>query len=207
MASTIQRLADRPIQSKRVILCEGKDEVDVLCGIRQRRNLGDADVEILDAKGRTNLLTLLGDLPYVSGGSQVKLVSVVLDAEDLGGRDRALMDSLAAAAEQAGWVLKLYVLPDANTPGSFESLIRRAATGQSPEATCADAWTGCIDMAGWTTAQKDKAWSHVWLAGQGLIYQRMGLALQDKPELRGRLATVIQRFDTLLNEVLQTPLG
>lgn len=207
MASTIQKLADRSIQSSRVILCEGADEFDVLMGVRARRSLSDSDVEILNAEGRTKLLALLGDLRYVSGGSLVKLVSVVLDAEDQGGRDKTLMEALTTVAEQAGFQMQLHVLPDADSPGSFESLIRRAAAGQSPEADCTDAWAGCVDMTGWTTAQKDKAWGQVWLASQKMSYHRLGLALKDSAPLRGRIAPVIDHFESLLDEVLQAPLN
>lgn len=210
MASKLQKTADRPLQSARVIVCEGADEFDVLAWIRTRRGMAENDFELIDAKGRANLATVLGDLRYLSGGSEVKLVAVVLDAEDKAVSDLALIDGLRAIAQDNSFSLALHVLPDSNSSGALETLVRRHVQDGSPEVSCADAWESCLaqTVGGLrTTAQKDKAWSHVWLAGQGAFYSRLGFAIAKDADVRQRLNGAIQHFERVLDEVLNTPLN
>ena len=64
MASKSPKIADRPLQSPRVIVCEGSDEYDVLNWIRQQRELTESIVELINAEGRTRLKTVLDDPVY-----------------------------------------------------------------------------------------------------------------------------------------------
>lgn len=209
MAFKLQKTADRPLQSPRVIVCEGRDEFEILGWIRERRGLGEGDVEILDAKGRSNLPILLGDLRFLSGGSDVQLVAVVLDAEEQGASDLALLRELSTIAQQHGFAYLPRVLPDPDSVGALETLVRRHVNVGDAASSCADAWETCLapTSASWTTAQKDKAWSHVWLAGQKAFYSRFGVALTQNSEVREHMSGVVQHFETLLDEVLNTPLS
>lgn len=208
MASKLPKTADRPLQSPRVIVCEGRDEFDILSWIRAGRELSEDDVEILDAKGRANLPTLLGDLRFLSGGSDVELVAVILDAEERSTSDQALLQKLETIAQDQGFSYLSHVLPDADSAGALETLVRRHADAGAPASSCADAWETCLTPSAEarTTAQKDKAWGHVWLAGQGAFHSRLGHALANNAEVRGRLPDVIQHFEKLLEQVLSTPL-
>lgn len=208
MTSKSPKIADRPLQSPRVILCEGSDEYDVLNWIRDQRGLAETDVELVDAKGRTNLKTVLDDLRSFAGGSGVKNVGVVLDAEEKSAGDNALQDGLHAVAEARGFDMSLHVLPDGESAGAFETLVRRHTDVDALAVACANAWELCTaaNAEHRTTAQKDKAWSHVWLAGQGEFYSRLGFALTKNADVRDRVPAVIEHFETLLDEVLNTPL-
>lgn len=207
MASKLTKIADRPLQSPRVLLCEGSDEYDVLRWIRDQRGLTEADVELVDAKGRANLKTVLDDLRSFAGGSGVKHVGVVLDAEEKSAGDNALQDGLNVVAEAHGFDVSLHVLPDGGSAGAFETLVRRHAGLDTPAVACANAWELCTaDRAEHrTTAQKDKAWGHVWLAGQGEFYSRLGFALANNADVRDRVPAVIEHFEKLLDQVLNTP--
>jgi hypothetical protein len=209
MSSKLQKTADRPLQSPRVIVCEGRDEFEILGWIRERRGLGEGDVEILDAKGRTNLPILLGDLRFLSGGSDVKLVAVVLDAEELGASDQALLQELATIAQDHLFDYLTRVLPDPDSVGALETLVRRHVSAGDVASGCADAWESCLatTSTSWTAAQKDKAWSHVWLAGQKAFYSRFGIALTQNLDVRERMSGVVQHFEALLDEVLNKPLS
>lgn len=208
MAAKLLKTANRPLQSPRVILCEGSDEFDILFWLRSQRGLGDESVELIDAKGRSRLQTALGDLRFQSGGSDVKLVAVVLDAEERSEADLALPQTLRDAAEQEGFDFMAFKLPDSDSPGALETLVRRHADRTATAFTCSDAWEACLTPAidARTKAQKDKAWGHVWLAGQGAFHSRLGHAIRHNADVRDRLPAVIQHFETLLDQVLNTPL-
>lgn len=209
MATKLRKTADRALQSPRVIVCEGADEFDVLCWVRtQKRGLTESDVELIDAKGRANLKTMLDDLRSLSGGSDVKLVAVVLDAEERSAADQSLLDDLQTVAQTRGFVLSVHVLPDNDTPGALETLVRKHADRAAPSASCANAWEACMAATAVhrTTAQKDKAWGHVWLAGQGAFHSRLGHAMANNADVRESLPLVIQRFEAVLDEVLNANL-
>lgn len=162
-----QSVQDRPLQSARVILCEGADEYDILVWLREQKKLSEADVEIQNAKGRTKLLQALGDLRYQSGGSDVRLVYVVLDAEERTASDQKLLADLQAEASNFEFVLEIVELPGTARAGSVETLARDALDATSKPYQCAETWAQCLSLSGdtRTQAQKDKAWTHVWLAG------------------------------------------
>lgn len=208
MPAKLPKTSDRPLQSPRVIVCEGRDEFDILGWIRAKRRLSEDDFEILDAKGRTKLPTLLGDLRYLSGGSRVELVAVVLDAEERSPSDQALIQRLGEIAQMQGFQYFLHVLPDADSPGALETLVRSCVDTGNSAASCADAWENCLtpSLEKRTKAQRDKAWGHVWLAGQGAFHSRLGHALANNADVRNRLPDVIQHFEHLLDRVLNIPL-
>ncbi len=208
MASKSPKIADRPLQSPRVIVCEGSDEYDVLNWIRKHRKLTEDVVELINAEGRTKLKTVLDDLRFQSGGSAVKLVGVVLDAEEKSPADRALLEGLSTVAQARGFELSVHVLPDRDSAGALETLVRRHAVVETPAVACANAWEACTaaNAEHRTTAQKDKAWGHVWLAGQGEFYSRLGFALANNADVRARVPAVIEHLEKLLDQVLNTPL-
>ena len=209
MTEKNQKTEDRPLQSSRVILCEGADEYDIFIWLRENQNLTEFDVEIVDAKGRTNLVSRLGDLPYESGGSNVTLVCVVLDAEERTGNDKKLLKDLENKANEVKLKILCIELPDTQNSGALETLVHTAADNNSKPYQCADAWAKCIDEDSGlkTQAQKDKAWTHVWMAGYGDFYSRLGYAFKSSDSVRQRLLPVQQRFEKILNQVLQHPLN
>jgi hypothetical protein len=208
MAKENQSVQDRPLQSARVILCEGADEYDILVWLREQRKLCEADVEIQNVNGRTKLLKGLGDLRYQSGGSDVRLVYVVLDAEERAGNDQKLLIDLQAEATKFAFTLEIFELPDTVRTGSMETLARDALDTTSKPYQCAEAWHHCLSSSSdaRTQAQKDKAWTHVWLAGCGEFYSRLGFAFKSSPDVRAKLSALHQRFEALLQAVLNHPL-
>lgn len=204
MATKLTRTADRPLQSSRVIVCEGADEYDILNWIRRQRGLGEDAVELINAKGRTQLPTVLGDLRFLSGGSGVQLVAVVLDAEEQSASDKVLLEQLEDIARAQGFAYLSHVLPDTQSAGALETLVRRHADATAAASSCANDWERCLSpsVETRTVAQKDKAWGHVWLAGQGAFHSRLGYALAHNAEIRNRLPAVVRHFESLLDKVL-----
>ena len=208
MADVREKMKREPLQSKRVILCEGADEYDLLMWLRDEKKLTQKDVEILDAKGRDNLPTRLKDLRYESGGSDVQLVCVVLDAEERQGRDEALINDLKTQANAANLQLMIEELPNSTDTGSMETLVRNGCDANTQAYQCADQWEQCLSKVddARTQAQKDKAWAHVWLAGQGKIYSRIGYAFTDHASVRANLSHLQTRFEAILNRVMHEAL-
>lgn len=208
MGTRLAKIADRPLQSRRIIVCEGADEYDILSWLRSKRELDESDVEIMNAQGRNNLNPLLGDVRFMSGGSDLALVAVVMDAEEQSRQDKLLMESLMAIAQEQQFQVLIHILPDESTAGSLETLIRRHADSNALASSCADKWEACIQSSQErvTRAQADKAWGHVWLASQGAFHSRLGHALANNAEIRKQLPSVLEHFGDLLDEVLRAPL-
>lgn len=208
MGTKFSKTVNRPLQSRRIIICEGADEYDILSWLRSRRGLGESDVEIMNAQGRNNLNPLLGDLRFMSGGSDLELVAVVMDAEEQSRQDTLLKESLMAIAQEQRFQVLIHILPDESSAGSLETLIRRHADASALAFSCADKWEACIQSSQerGTRAQADKAWGHVWLVSQGAFHSRLGHALANNEQIRRQLPAVLQHFDTLLDEVLKAPL-
>ena len=208
MADVREKMKREPLQSKRVILCEGTDEYDLLMWLRDDKKWIPEDVEILNAKGRDNLPTRLKDLRYESGGSDVQLVCVVLDAEERQGLDEALINDLKAQANAAKLQLMIEELPNSTDTGSMETLVRNGCDANTQAYQCADQWEQCLSKVddARTQAQKDKAWAHEWLAGQGKIYSRIGYAFTDHASVRANLSHLQTRFEAILNRVMSEAL-
>ena len=208
MVLRLRKIADRPLQSPRVIICEGADEFGIFSWLRSERGLGEDRIELIDAKGRTNLATTLDDLRFQSGGTEVQLVAIVLDAEERRPSDLALLTELDDVAKQRGFKHLVFLLPDEDTQGSLETLVRRSADPAEAAAICAESWAECLSIESdtRTQAQKDKAWGHVWLAGQGEIFSRLGFALVKSASVRNSLPDVVGKFNKILDEALTTSL-
>ena len=88
------KLQNRPLESPRVIVCEGADEADILILLRREIQKTEADVEIVNAEGRQHLVAFCGDQLKASGGSSIRLMAVVLDSEDDLQQTQALIASI-----------------------------------------------------------------------------------------------------------------
>lgn len=212
MAESRKPLNSRPLESVRILVCEGSDECDLFTLLRNERGLGESDLEVVDAGGRQNLVKTVDDQFYRSGGSAIRLMGVVLDSED------DLQDTLgllAAIKTQVGTRAQLIPcqLPDATTPGALETLIRHAIPAQSPGAACANQWEACLQVElaaqeAKTQAQRDKAWLQVWLTQRtrDTAYSRIGYAIKMNQALRQELDPALQPLKTILDQVLSAPL-
>lgn len=212
MAEPSKPLKNRPLESARILVCEGSDECDLFTLLRNERGLGESDIEIVDAGGRQNLVKAVDDQFYRSGGSAIRLMGVVLDSEDdLQDTQRLVEGIRAQVGTRARWIH--CQLPDATTPGALETLIRQAILAQSPGAACANQWETCLQSAlathdAKTQAQRDKAWLQVWLTQRtrDTAYSRIGYAIKVNQALRQELDMALQPLKTILDQVMNTPL-
>ena len=212
MCETIKTPKNRVLKSPRVILCEGKDETDILVWLRSKQDYKETDVEVVDACGRENLINKLDILLGATGGTALKLVCVVLDAEERKIADDKLLKDLKAKAASANLCFLSFQLPDNNNKGALETWVRGSITdNNSKPYQCADSWEQCLGKENdpQTQAQRDKAWLHVWLAGHGHdhIYSRLGFAFTKNASIREKLPVIQTQFEAILNQVLQHPLN
>lgn len=212
MVESNKSLKKRPLESTRILVCEGSDECDLFTLLRNEGGLGESDLEVVDAGGRQNLVKTVDDQFYRSGGSAIRLMGVVLDSEDDLQDTQRLVDAIKTQVGTRAQ-LTLCQLPDAVTPGALETLIRQAIPAQSPGAACANQWEACLQVElaaqdAKTQAQRDKAWLQVWLTQRtrDTAYSRIGYAIKMNQALRQELDPALQPLKTILDQVLSAPL-
>lgn len=207
--SSKKTLIDRPLQSPRIIVCEGADEYDILSLLQTEKELTETDVEILDAKGRDELLHRVDDAFFAAGGSDIRLIGLVLDTEDDLSACQTLICSLKEKIGDRARVL-VYQLPDEKTLGAIETMIRQQIAPDSVGAVCASNWEQCMasTYATSTQAQRDKAWLQVWLTSriQSTAYSRIGYAIKSNPVIRQELDSAIAPLKHILEAILSEPL-
>ena len=209
--ASLSTLKNRPLESPRVIVCEGADEADILSLLRDEMGLTEADVEIVDAKGRQHLVLCCDDQFYRSGGSDIRLMAVVLDSEDDLAQTQALVASMRAKVGERAR-LQFFQLPGHDQTGALETLIRAAIPADSPGHACATQWAQCVQAdpcipppyQKTTQAQRDKAWLQVWLTHRtrDTAYSRIGYALGKNADLRDELNAALDPLRQVLSDVL-----
>lgn len=212
MVEPSKPLKNRPLESARILVCEGSDECDLFTLLRNEHGLGESDLEVVDAGGRQNLVNKADDLFNQTGGSDIRMMGVVLDSEDdLQDTERLLDVIKMKVGERAKLVF--HQLPDATRPGALETLIRQSIPVQSPGAACANQWEACLqaelaEQDAKTQAQRDKAWLQVWLTQRtrDTAYSRIGYAIKVNQALRQELDMALQPLKIILDQVLNTPL-
>ncbi len=153
-----------------ILIVDGGDDrrlVDAILGARPNIVHGKdlaLDLQLRNAKD-------------TSGFERAVAVGVVTDCEaDPAGR---LVSARAAIAQIPGAPSDLahaevrtvngrrfgiFLVPDGDTPGGLETLLRRA-WGPTPRDRCVDDYLTCVGPTGATVANRDKAWLKAWTAG------------------------------------------
>lgn len=212
MTAPIKPLKNRPLESARILVCEGSDECDLFTLLRNERGLGESDLEVVDAGGRQNLEKTVDDQFYRSGGSAIRLIGVVLDSEDDPQDTQRLVESIKAQVGARACFIPCQ-LPDETKPGALETLLRQAIPVQSPGTACANQWEACLQAEltaqdTKTQAHRDKAWLQVWLTlrTRDTAYSRIGYAIRVNSALRQELDMALQPLKAILDQVLNNPL-
>ena len=215
MSAGSKKTTNRPLESAGFIVCEAGAEAGILRLLCKERGLTEADVEIEDAQGRQHLVAVCGDVFYESGGSALRLMAVIFDSEEDLIQTQRLWADIANNVDSKARLLP-FQLPAVDQVGSLETLIRQTIPDASPGAACADQWAVCVQNdinlpeshRKSTQAQRDKAWLQVWLTHRtrDTAYSRIGYAIEKNPSIRQELDPALQRFNIILNEVLNAPL-
>jgi hypothetical protein len=205
-----------PITKPKLLLGEGKEEVDFFNALLM--HLGIIDVQVDQYGGKTNIAAGLKGIKDRSGFSQVVALGVTRDADyadnpadDAMVAQRAFQ-SVCGALTHAGLAMpnapmsktpgtpeiSVYILPDNLAPGMLEDVCVASMT--TVDADCINEYFDCVALrTGRAQLRRNlsKSRVHAWLATQTEPDKRLGIAAQ-----AGYLDWNNQAFD-LLKQFLQ----
>ncbi len=164
------------IKSRKVILVEGRADEAII----QRLLPAGSEVDVVRFKEEGTLSNVVGAVAADGvklGG--LEAVGIVIDADENPQRSwQSATDALARnelpAPEKAGVFtgshpkIGVFVVPDLDSPGSLETLLRRSVADRA-EADCAESYLECVEAARegerWSTRnRRDKAFAFAYFA-------------------------------------------
>lgn len=193
------------IEERHLLIVEGIDDALFCEAFIRRLNL--CAIEIWPIGGKTNLKRNLGLLKKLSGFAGVIALGIIRDADD---NPWGAFESVCQALKECDLpvpggpglrsdgvpVVRVMILPDAESPGNLESLCLRAIS-DDPVLGCVSRYFECLDDLGISTGEIDKARVQVYLASMEKPDRRLGeSALADCWPLDN------QAFDSMLQFLL-----
>ncbi len=173
----------REIWADRLLLVEGRDEVN-LFGALTRHRFGEerqSEIQVIDAGGRDRFPNNLNAIALVA--RSVRAIGAVRDADDdAGGAFRSICDHLRNAGYEpptahdgfsdATPTVGVFIVPDGNTPGAIETLCKRSREGNAVSG-CVEDYMSCLDGRGaMRSGNRDK--THAYLAAKDDPAARVG---------------------------------
>ena len=143
----------RVITKPKLLLVEGKDEVELF--EKLLTDLGLVDVDIRDIMGKTKYRKNIEALPRLSGFGEVTSVGIVTDADK---QPKGTFDSVCDALGAAGLPkptaplqpvgdapqVMVMILPDGETPGMLEDLCLESVA-DDPAMSCVEEYFRCLE--------------------------------------------------------------
>ena len=178
------------ILSDRLLLVEGRDEVNLFDELIKQRIDAEAEIQVIDAGGvdkfprsMTAIRTAARTRPTL------RSIGVVRDADDNAtGAFRSVCNHLhnagytppAAHGEFSDTVpsIGVFIVPDGSEPGAMETLCRRSVE-ETDAAKCVDAYLECLERRGAICSNNpDKSFAHAYLAAMRNPVARVGEGAQ-----------------------------
>ncbi len=174
------------IQSDRLLLVEGRDEVNFL-SVLIRECIGeDAGVQLIDAGGKDQFATNLEAI-RISAKTRPTLgfIGVIRDADD---DARGAFESVRSALRKVGYEspsshgnfsdsspsIGIFIVPDGVSSGAIETLCRRSVEN-SAAGRCVNMYLDClVEHNAMESSNKDKSFSHAYLASMRNPVARVG---------------------------------
>jgi hypothetical protein len=170
------------IEERHLLIVEGIDDALFCEAFIRRLNL--SAIEIWPIGGKTNLKRNLGLLKKLSGFAGVIALGIIRDADD---NPSGAFKSVCQALRECNLpmpggpglrsdgvpVVRVMILPDAESPGNLESLCLRAIS-DDPVLGCVSRYFECLDDLGISTGEIDKARVQVYLASMEKPDRRLG---------------------------------
>lgn len=178
----------REIWADRLLLVEGRDEVNLFGALIRHRFGGErrSEIQVVDAGGRDRFP---GNLRAIALASRnVRAVGAVRDADDdAGGAFRSTCGHLrnagyAPPAAHGGFsdatpAVGVFIVPDGNAPGAIETLCRRSCK-EDPASGCVEGYMSCLDgldeRGAMRSGNRDKTFAHAYLAATDDPVARVG---------------------------------
>ena len=174
------------IRSDRLLLVEGRDEVNLFDALMKHRLDAEPTVQVIDAGGKDrfskNLRALQAD---ARSRPPLLAIGVVRDADDdAAGAFRSVCDHIrnvgyeppAAHGEfsDATPSIGVFIVPNGKDPGAIETLCRRSREGDEV-ARCVDEYLRCLDgNEAMRSTNADKSFAHAYLAAMQDPVARVG---------------------------------
>ena len=173
--------------SDRLLLVEGKDEVNLFEALIRRSLVDGPDIQVIDVGGkdknfRRNLMAIRTAAPL---RPTLRAIGVVRDADDdAGGAFESVHDSI----RDVGYVppashgqfsdalpaVGVFIVPDGTEQGAIETICRRSV-GTDETAKCVDGYLKCLaDHDAMYSRNPDKSFAHAYLAAMKDPMARVG---------------------------------
>ena len=166
----------RKIHAERLLLVEGRDEVNLFRALIDHRCDDRPDIQVIDAGGKDQFSRNLKAIRTAAlAGSDLRMVGVVRDAdEDARQAFESVCDSVRSVnyeppANHGGFstgtpAIGVFIVPDGAEPGAIETLCRRSRQGDDIS-TCVDEYLKCLeDRDALRSRNVDKSFAHAYLA-------------------------------------------
>ena len=174
------------IRSDRLLLVEGRDEVNLFDALMKHCLDAESKVQVIDAGGKDRFPRNLKAL-YTAAQARPSLrsIGVVRDADDdAAGALRSVCDHIRNAGYEPPAVhggfsdaapsIGIFIVPDGVEPGAIETLCRRSKEGDEV-ARCVDEYLNCLDgNEAMQATNEDKSFAHAYLAAMEDPVARVG---------------------------------
>jgi hypothetical protein len=164
------------IRSDRLLLVEGRDEVNLFDALMKHCLDAEPTVQVIDAGGKDRFPKNLRALSTAARARpSLRAIGVVRDADDdAAGAFRSIIDHVRNAGYEPPVVhrefsdatpsIGVFIVPNGEEPGAIETLCRRSKEGDAA-AACVDDFLSCLDEhAAMKSANVDKSFAHAYLA-------------------------------------------
>ena len=174
------------IRSDRLLLVEGRDEVNLFSALMQHCLDAEPTVQVIDAGGKDQFPKNLRALSTAARTRpSLCAIGVVRDADDDAARAfRSVRDHIRnvgyepptahGAFSDTTPSIGVFIVPDGAGPGAIETLCRRSREGDAA-AGCVDEFLNCLDEhAAMRSTNVDKTFAHAYLAAMKDPVARVG---------------------------------
>ena len=174
------------IQSDRLLLVEGKDEVNLFDALMKHCLDTEPTVQVIDAGGKDRIPKSLRALSTAARARPSLLViGVVRDADDDAvGAFRSVCDHVRNVGYEPPAVhgefseatpsIGVFIVPNGKDPGAIETLCRRSREGDEV-ARCVGEYLRCLDgNEAMRSTNEDKSFAHAYLAAMEDPVARVG---------------------------------
>lgn len=173
------------IEKPRLLLVEGRDEVNVFKALMKHCLGGGSDMQVVDAGGKDQFPRRMRAIRTAPKPSPLRSIGVVRDANgDARGSFRSVCGSLRNVGYEpppvhgefsgASPPVGVFIAPDGVQPGAIETLCRRSVEGKAASA-CADEYMECLKNRGaMQSSNIDKSFAHAYPASMPNPVARVG---------------------------------
>ena len=174
------------IHQPRLLLVEGRDEVNLFRGLIRGCFDDDPGIQVIDAGGKDKFGRNLRAIQTAATATLgMQSIGVVRDADADAG---AAFDSVCDGIRSANYeppvnhgefsngmpAIGVFIVPDGTTPGAIETLCRQSCRSKVT-AACVDEYLKCLEERHATRSKNpDKSFAHAYLAATGNPVARVG---------------------------------